>query len=54
MDVSNIGNRKGKTKDKDIALFTYLGTPRKGSGVTEEFLTTPDVFAGAGETMLLG
>lgn len=32
---------------------TYLGTPRRGSGVTEELRTTPEVFAGAGDTMLL-
>lgn len=35
-------------------LFTHLGIPRSGSGVTDEFLTTPEVFAGAGDTMLLG
>lgn len=35
-------------------LFTHLGTPRSGSGVTDEFRTTPEVFAGADDTMLLG
>jgi len=35
-------------------LFIHLGTPRSGSGVTDEFRTTPEVLAGAGDTMLLG
>lgn len=34
--------------------FFYLGTPRRGSGVTDEFLTTLELLAGAGDTILLG
>lgn len=37
-----------------MRISTHLGTPRSGSGVTDEFRTTPEVFAGAGDTMLLG
>lgn len=46
-----------QNKDEIKILFTptaYLGTPRSGSGVTDEFRTTPEVLAGAGDTMLLG
>lgn len=32
----------------------YLGTPRIGSGVADEFLTTPELFTFAGDTILLG
>lgn len=41
-------------KIKMRILFIHLGTPRNGSGVTDEFRTTPEVFAGTGDTMLLG
>lgn len=41
------------TKVKTTTIY-YLGTPRNGSGVTDELRTTPEVFAGAGDTMLLG
>lgn len=34
--------------------ISYLGTPRRGSGVTDEFLTTPELLVGAGDTILLG
>lgn len=32
---------------------SYLCTPRSGSGVTEEFRTTPELFELAGKIMLL-
>lgn len=43
-----------REQDDEDELDSHLGTPRSGSGVTDEFRTTPEVFAGAGDTILLG
>lgn len=46
--------REGNERGRENGRMFYLGIPRKGSGVTDEFLTTPELLTGAGETILLG